>query len=64
MKMYALTTKWLSVSLFGGRNGLMNALARENVKAPVRPRGEKPSAREMFERVMQRYPKTIARLAE
>lgn len=42
----------------------MNALVKENVKAPVRPKGEKPSAREMFDRVMKRYPKTIARLAE
>jgi len=42
----------------------MNALAKENVKAPVRPTGQKPSAREMFERVMTRYPKTMARLAE
>jgi hypothetical protein len=38
----------------------MNAL----VKALVRPKAEKPSAREMFERVMKRYPKTMARLAE
>lgn len=43
----------------------MNALVKDNVKAPVRPiKGEKPSAREMFERVMKRYPKTMARLAE
>ncbi len=42
----------------------MNALVKENVKAPVRPTGEKPSAREMFGRVMARFPKTIARLAE
>lgn len=62
--MYALTTKWLWVSLFGRRDMLMNALARENVKAPARPTGEKPSAREAFERVMARYAKTIARLAE
>ena len=42
----------------------MNALAKENVKAPVRPTGAKPNAREMFERMMARYPKTMARLAE
>jgi hypothetical protein len=64
MKMYSLTTKWLWVSLFGRGNTLMNALAKENVKAPVRPTGKKPSAREMFERMMSRYPKTMARLAE
>lgn len=42
----------------------MNALAKENVKAPVQPTGKRPSAREMYERVMARYPKTMARLAE
>jgi hypothetical protein len=42
----------------------MNALAKDNVKAPVQPTGRKPSAREMFERAMARYPKTMARLAE
>ena len=62
--MYSLTTKWLWVSLFGRRDTHMNALAKENVKAPVRPTGEKPNAREMFERVMSRYSKTMARLAE
>lgn len=47
------------------RDTAMNALVKDNVKAPVRPiKGEKPSAREMFERVMKRYPKTMARLAE
>jgi len=62
--MYSLTTKLLWMSLSRRRNTLMNALAKENVKAPVRPTGQKPSAREMFERVMTRYPKTMARLAE
>ena len=62
--MYSLTTKWLWKSLIAGRTTLMNALAKDNVKAPVRPTGKKPSAREMFERVMKRYPKTMARLAE
>lgn len=44
----------------------MNALLKEKVKAiaPVRPTGKKPSAREMHERVKQRYPQTMARLAE
>jgi hypothetical protein len=42
----------------------MNALVKENVRAPIRPKAKKPSAREMFERVMKRYPKTMARLAE
>jgi hypothetical protein len=42
----------------------MNALVKENVKAPVRPTGEKPSAREMYEWVMKQYPKAMARLAE
>lgn len=39
---------------------------RKKVKAvaPVRPTGKKPSAREMHERMNQRYPKTMARLAE
>ncbi len=50
--------------LFGGKDSSMNALVKDNVKAPVRPTGEKPSAREMFERVIARFPKTIARLAE
>jgi hypothetical protein len=42
----------------------MNALAKDNVKAPLRPTGDKPSARDALKRVMARYPKTIARLAE
>lgn len=44
----------------------MNALLKDNVKAvvPVRPTGKKPSAREMVERTLKRYPKTMARLAE
>lgn len=62
--MYLLTTKWLCVSLDGVRNTLMNALVKENVKAPVCPTGEKPAARDMFDRVMRRFPKTMARLAE
>lgn len=43
---------------------VMNALVKENVKAPARPTGKKPSASEMFERVMKRFPKTMGRLAE
>jgi hypothetical protein len=62
--MYSLTTKWLWVSLFGRGKIPMNALAKDKVKAPIRPKAKKPSAREMFERVMARYPKTMARLAE
>lgn len=50
--------------LFVRRETAMNALVKENVKAPVRPTGKKPSAQEMFERAMRRYPKTMARLAE
>jgi hypothetical protein len=42
----------------------MNALIKENVKAPIRPTGKKGSAAEMFDRVMKRFPKTMARLAE
>jgi hypothetical protein len=44
----------------------MNALMKEKVKAaaPVRPNGAKPSVREMYERVKERYPQTMARLAE
>lgn len=42
----------------------MNGLIKDNVKAPVRPTGRKPSATEMFARVMERFPKAIARLAE
>lgn len=43
----------------------MNALPKDNVKAvaPVRPTGKKASAREMAERTLKRYPKTMARLA-
>jgi hypothetical protein len=44
----------------------MNALMKENVKAvaPIRPSAAKPSAREMYERARERYPQTMARLAE
>jgi hypothetical protein len=31
---------------------------------PPRPTGEKPDARAAVERIMKRYPKTMARLAE
>jgi hypothetical protein len=45
----------------------MNALpkqAGEKVRKPVRTTGRKPAADEMHERVIARYPKTMARLAE
>jgi hypothetical protein len=33
-------------------------------KLPPRPTGKKPDGDEMYERVMKRFPKTMARLAE
>ena len=33
-------------------------------KLPPRPTGEKPDAKEIVERVLKSYPKTMARLAE
>ncbi len=44
----------------------MNTLLKQNVKAnaPVRKTDRKPSAREMHDRVKQRFPKVMARLAE
>ena len=62
--MYWLTTGWLLASLSATGDAVMNALAKQKVKAPTRPTGKKPSASEMFERVMERFPKTMARLAE
>jgi translation initiation factor IF-3 len=38
--------------------------AGEKVRKPVRSTGRKPAADEMHERVMSRYPKTMASLAE
>ncbi|MDN3645016.1 ChAPs family protein [Pontixanthobacter aestiaquae] len=44
----------------------MNTLLKkmEKAAAPVRETGRKPSAREMHERMKDRYPKVMARLAE
>jgi hypothetical protein len=42
----------------------MNALQKDQAKAPVKPTGKQPSAQEMLERARKRWPKTIARLAE
>ena len=53
--------------MYSPEEATMNALlkqADERVRAPVRPTGRKPSAAEMHERIMARYPKTMARLAE
>ncbi|HEX5182934.1 MAG TPA: hypothetical protein VFW19_07255 [Allosphingosinicella sp.] len=38
--------------------------AKDKVRASVRPTDRKPNADEMHERVMARYPKTMARLGE
>jgi hypothetical protein len=42
----------------------MNALQKDEAKAPVKPTGKRPSAQEMLDRAKARWPKTIARLAE
>lgn len=44
----------------------MDRLKKDNTKtqAPVCRSGRDPSAREMYERAMARYPRTMARLAE
>ncbi len=44
----------------------MNTLLKKmkQAVAPVRKTGRKPSAREMHERVKERYPKVMTRLAE
>lgn len=42
----------------------MNVHPKNKVKAPVRPTGKKPSAKEMLVRAKERWPKTMARLAE
>jgi hypothetical protein len=42
----------------------MNALQKDQAKAPIRPTGKQPSAEEMLHRAKTRWPKTMARLAE
>jgi hypothetical protein len=42
----------------------MNALQKDKAKAPARPTGKKPAAKEMLARAKSRWPKTMARLGE
>jgi len=45
----------------------MNALlkhAEEKTRTPIRATGRTPSVAELHERIMRRYPKTMARLGE
>jgi hypothetical protein len=42
----------------------MNALQKDKARAPIRPTGKKPSAKDMLARAKKRWPKTMARLGE
>lgn len=58
--------QWRRHELYSPRRSPVVALRQTetDTRLPTRSTGRKPDAREMHDRVMRRYPKTMARLAE